>query len=121
VQTPITPRNEGSSNNKRREHSLLSKIIVIVKLLYSPIFELIEVKRALKYVITRLLSKLVAMTLLNYKCIKIRKEMNKVSTYHDFENLGLILDKLQGKDVWKREKESHLYDYQRIESRLENM
>lgn len=47
--------------------------------------------------------------------------MNKVSTYHDFENLGLILDKLQGKDVWKREKESHLYDYQRIESRLENM
>jgi len=93
----------------------------VVKLLYSPIFELIEVKRAAKYILTRLITKLVAITLLNYKCIKIRQEMNKVSSYHDYEKLGMILDKLQGKDIWKLEKESHLYDWQRIESRLENM
>jgi len=47
--------------------------------------------------------------------------MNRVSTYKEYEKLGLILDKLQGKDKWRQEKESHLYDYMRIEQRLQTM
>lgn len=47
--------------------------------------------------------------------------MAHVESYNDYLILGSILDKLQGKDRWKETKESHLYDWQRIESRLLNM
>jgi|TARA_B110000285_G_scaffold212913_1_gene256833 TAG lipase / steryl ester hydrolase / phospholipase A2 / LPA acyltransferase len=47
--------------------------------------------------------------------------MAHVESYNDYLILGSILDKLQGKDKWKETKESHLYDWERIESRLTNM
>ena len=80
-----------------------------------------EVRNAIKYILYRLYLKGKSIAILNYKCIKIRREMDKVSSYKEYEQLGLILDKLQGKDLWKKEKESHLYDFYRIESRLQNM
>lgn len=47
--------------------------------------------------------------------------MNRASSYKEYERLGLVLDRLQGKEAWKKEKVSPIYDWQRIESRLENM
>lgn len=105
----------------RPSSPLLNRIITIIKLLWSPFSELMEVRNALKYCLYRLYLKGKSIAILNYKCIKIRREMDKVSTYKEYEQLGLILDKLQGKELWKQEKESHLYDFYRIESRLYNM
>ena len=78
-------------------------------------------RRAVQQLIARLLNRIIAIILLSYKTIKIRRSMNEAKTYRDYEDLGLILDKLQGKDKWKEEKSCHLYDWERIESRLNNM
>ena len=67
------------------------------------------------------MSKVAALILINFKCIEIRKALDKVETYDEYLKLGLVHDKLQGKDRWKANKASHLYDWERIESRLENM
>jgi len=53
-----------------------------------------EFKGALLSIIRRLVNRFIALAVLNYKCIKIRKEMDKVATYPQYEQLGLILDKL---------------------------
>tara|TARA_B110000285_G_scaffold188714_1_gene214997 strand:- start:567 stop:701 length:135 start_codon:yes stop_codon:yes gene_type:complete len=44
--------------------------------------------------------------------------MAHVESYNEYQILGSILDRLQGKDKWKQQKESHLYDWERIQSRL---
>lgn len=44
--------------------------------------------------------------------------MDKAPNYPEFEKLGMMLDKLKGKDVWKANKESSLYDWPRIEEKI---
>ena len=104
-----------------REKSFLEKVEWLLRLMYSPVFELLEFKSAVKTIISRLVTKFIALAVLKYKCIKLRKEMDKVTTYKQYEHLGLILDKLQGKDIWKADEKSHIYDWQRIQQRLQNM
>lgn len=92
------------SNKSNQGKSVLQRLVRLLKLLYWPIFELMEFKGALFSIIRRLVNRFIALAVLNYKCIKIRKEMDKVATYPQYEQLGLILDKLQGKDVWQADK-----------------
>jgi hypothetical protein len=44
-----------------------------------------------------------------------------VKTTQEFEQIAHALDLLAGHIDWKADKVSPLYDYQRIEARLENM
>ena len=103
------------------DYNFIQRLNLFGRLLASPIIELFEIKNATKFLIQGLLRKLAEKVLLRYKCIKIRQEMDKCITYKEYEYLGSLLDKLQGKEVWKQQKECHLYDYVMIEQRLNHM
>ena len=45
------------------------------------------------------------------------EKMKESVNYEEWIEYAKSLDKLQGHDVWKHEKESPYYDYQRIEHR----
>ena len=44
--------------------------------------------------------------------------MNVAPNYEEYYQLGLILDKLRGKDLWKLNKQSTVYDWERIEDKI---
>ena len=64
-----------------KEKSFLDKVEWLLRLVYSPVFELLEFKSAVKSIISRLVNKFIALAVLKYKCIKLRREMDKVTTY----------------------------------------
>ena len=59
----------------------MSKVAWLLRVFYSPVFELLEFKTAVKSIILRLVNKFIALAVLKYKCIKLRREMDKVTTY----------------------------------------
>lgn len=72
-------------------------------------------KNAAKFLISKVVRRILNWIFVKYRLIKIRKELQKVDNYKDFEYLGLMYDKLIGKEEWKSKKESQLYDFERIE------
>lgn len=98
--------------------SFLQKLLFCARIACMPILELKEFRKALYSIIDIIFKRFIAYVLLIYKQIKIRGEMAHVESYNEYQILGSILDRLQGKDKWKQQKESHLYDWERIQSRL---
>ena len=44
-------------------------------------------------------------------------KLNKVDTYEKYIKAANELDKINGYDIWKRDNESKLYDYEQIEDK----
>lgn len=97
------------------------EIIRFLQLFLLPFNELQLFKTALLQILRAIGRSVLEILITRYKCQKIRKQLDKIESFQEYERLGLILDTLQGKEKWKVTKESYYYDYERIESRLENM
>eukprot|EP00128_Syssomonas_multiformis_P015662 Colp12_sorted_trinity150504_noHs@6451 len=52
---------------------------------------------------------------------RIREEMKKSQTYDEWRALALELDRLEGRQAWKSEFKSDLYDSELIETKLETL
>lgn len=133
MQTERTNKNNRKMDTDQTEHKVskekdgsvmsraLTVLLLLVRLpLYAP-FELLEVKDAIVSVLRRLYLKFAGIILRRYLMIKLKASLKDVQTYDEYKQLGLVLDKLSLHEDWKANKVSTLYDYERIESRLENM
>lgn len=49
---------------------------------------------------------------------ELLRELDTVTTYEEYIKCATELDKLTGYDIWKRDNESALYDYEQIEDKL---
>ncbi len=38
---------------------------------------------------------------MDYKCIKLRKQLSYVKSYDEYKEIGLIIDNFEAKNVWK--------------------
>eukprot|EP00347_Sterkiella_histriomuscorum_P000572 403375331 len=71
----------------------------------------------LRYVI----AKLIQIILTKYKVIKLKEKLESAQNSEDCFKLAKIIDQLEGKEIWKMNKISSLYDYERIEDRYRSM
>ena len=56
-----------------------------------------------------------------YKILKYRRAISDVRTYEEYQWMASQLDSLTGADLWRYKKDTKVYSWQLIESRLENM
>ena len=49
------------------------------------------------------------------KIIILKSYIKKASSFNEFKKIALELDRLEGKEKWKKIKESHLYDYKEVD------
>ena len=99
----------------------ISEVRTCIHILLMPYFEFCEFNSKLLKLLRGLLNKFLASIVLTYQCISLRKKMGEATTCREYEVLGHILDILKGKEKWKNQKESNLYDWERIEMKLLNM
>ena len=50
------------------------------------------------------------------KIIILKNMLKNVSSFEEYKKCALILDKLEGKELWKKQKETSLYDSKEVES-----
>ncbi len=53
------------------------------------------------------------------KIIFLKKNLEKVTSFQEYKKIALELDKLEGKEEWKKRKDSKLYDYKEVEKLIE--
>ena len=53
--------------------------------------------------------------------LDVRAKLKEATDYKTWKKLAIQLDQLEGKEEWKKEKESPLYDYELIEFRLNKL
>ena len=107
--------------NKKKEAELVNRLLIYLQVFLMPMKELAEVRKAITYLLLALKDKILSLILRNYKILKLRARLDGIKSYKEYEQIGLALDTLQEKDVWKEKKESSSFDWKSIDIRTKNM
>ena len=104
---------------------MLGKIKRLVHILIAVISkfwsEYRHTKSAVRSIIKYLWQKLISLIVLRYNILQVRKRMQQVRDFKEWQDYARLLDHLEDNNEWKFRLESKSYDYIRLEKRRQMM